>query len=106
MEVHEICKPEDYMEGNCILTYQTDGKNDKLTIEEQNKIKNSILNQLDYVFTSEQYYNTYLNGLDSTDDERNFGNMKISFSSLETKALINILSLVPIPLTDLLILLA
>ena len=84
-ECSEICKPEDYMEGNCILTYQTDGKNDKLTIEEQNKIKNSILNQLDYVFTSEQYYNTYLNGLDSTDDVRNFGNMKISFSSLESQ---------------------
>ena len=84
-ECSEICEPDDYMKGNCILTYQTDGKNDKLTIEEQNKIKNSILNQLDYVFTSEQYYNTYLNGLDSTDYERNFDNMKISFSSLESQ---------------------
>ena len=84
-ECSEICEPDDYMERNCILDYQTDGKNEKLTIEEQNKIKNSILNQLDYIFTSEQYYNTYLNILDSTDDVRNFDNMKISFSSLESQ---------------------
>ena len=67
------------------MELKSNRENDKLTIEEQNKIKNSILNQLDYVFTSEQYYNTYLNGLDSTDDVRNFGNMKISFSSLENQ---------------------